>query len=150
MEAKTQMKGRSAEEFIKALEANGLVVVDASTLTKKATAKPTYAKPAYKAKAVAKVEKKATPTGETFDGEKVVNVVKVSAKRFTQAQNGYMVNFNSIEGKKNYCVYVKKDWAKGLSLGEECKVSLHISKTTGKTSHAIHIGRKATCYASAN
>lgn len=85
----------------------------------------------------------------SYDGEPVVNKVKVAGTRVTKAQNGLMVNFNSSQGKKNYCLFVKNAWKDKIKFGKEFTVTEHIGKTSGKISHAIHIGRKACVYGSA-
>jgi hypothetical protein len=86
---------------------------------------------------------------DTFDGEKVVNRVQLGGVRATASNNGVMANFNSISGGKNYLVFIKQDWVENLARDKTYLVSEHTSKASGKTSHAIHIGRKACAYASA-
>ena len=76
----------------------------------------------------------------TFDGEQIVGKVIVA---FRNAYNGMTL----FKGTQNYSAFVPQKWADKVPIGKVCVVTLHTSKRSGKTTHAIRFGRKAAAYA---
>ena len=89
---------------------------------------------------------KEKPAKQTFDGEQIIGQVEATTARAVNA--GYMVNFNG--SPRNYCVFVKDNWFdQKVKAGKKYFVTAHQSKHSGKLTHAIKLGRKATVYAPA-